>query len=730
MVLSPLIAATGKIAADTLAPIVIETLRKEGGKILGIFGNDLNDLNDKTKQLIFNASQWYVKNYAERHGILKVLGMREPVDLDSVYTNVQFLNEREIRRFETTEALERAFRESQQRRFWSEKVEKQIGVEVANHKQYLMVLGGPGSGKSTFLRKMGLEALKGKKGGFKEHQCIPVFLELKRFTDDTIEIEKIIAEEFEICGFPDATNFTKKALKKGSLLILLDGLDEVPTKQQNRVIEQIQTFVDRHKKNRYIASCRTAAYRSVFRRFSDVAIAEFDDKQIEQFIKNWFCSEQDRQAKTAENCWELLNKNEYQGAKELAQTPLLLTFLCLVYDRSQNFPNIRSELYGKALRILLEEWAAEKRILRKDIYEGLSTGLEEILLSTIACQNFIKDKLFFHKTESIGQIKSFLAGNLNAPQHLDGEAVLKAIAVQQGILVERAEGVYSFSHLTLQEYLTAQYIADKNKIRALCKQVTNRRWKEVFLLVAGLARGRADELFLLMEKEAQAFLEMPGGQQYLVPLLQWAERETEGSGGELTPVAKRTIAYTYANANAYAYANARIYSNLLARANTLANSSVNSLARAYVRIDTNALALTFARAYALTKNNASAYIDNQIYTLANLIESARELKKLPPIYQNLNLNRLIFQLNALKSKVPNTCQSPEVYRTFGKQIVHTWLAAFHLTPEMVDIPLEELKKIDDYFYINWLIVQCKEAAVQVSPKTWAGIEERMLRVPS
>ena len=59
-----------------------------------------------------------------------------------------------------------------------------IAPRLANNKQYLMVLGGPGVGKSTFLRKVGLEALKKKEGNF-AHECIPVFIELKRFTENT-----------------------------------------------------------------------------------------------------------------------------------------------------------------------------------------------------------------------------------------------------------------------------------------------------------------------------------------------------------------------------------------------------------------------------------------------------------------------------------------------------------------------------------------------------------------
>ncbi|WP_445251866.1 MULTISPECIES: NACHT C-terminal helical domain 2-containing protein [unclassified Microcoleus] len=34
-----------------------------------------------------------------------------------------------------------------------------------------------------------------------------------------------------------------------------------------------------------------------------------------------------------------------------------------------------------------------------------------------------------------------------------------------------------------------------------------------------------------------------------------------------------------------------------------------------------------------------------------------------------------------------------------------------------------------YLYANYLIIQCQEAAVRISPKTWEEIESRMLVVP-
>ncbi|KAM3096256.1 type II toxin-antitoxin system HicA family toxin [Phormidesmis sp. 146-35] len=236
----------------------------------------------------------------------------------------------------------------------------------------------------------------------------------------------------------------------------------------------------KHKQNRFIASCRTAAYHSRFRQFKDVEMADFDDVQIQQFITNWFQSEQDKQFGIAEKCWERLQEPEYSATKELAQTPLLLTLLCLVFDDSQAFPKNRAVLYGDVLDVLLKKWAAEKRIQRDPIYKDLSVALEEMMLGEIAYAGFVRNRLFFSRREVVQQICTFLESNLNAPKHLDGKEVLKAIQIQQGILVERAADVLSFSHLTIQEYLVAQHIADHNLIEELVAgNIAERRWRDV-----------------------------------------------------------------------------------------------------------------------------------------------------------------------------------------------------------------------------------------------------------
>ncbi|NEO88163.1 MAG: NACHT domain-containing protein [Spirulina sp. SIO3F2] len=557
-----------------------------------------------------------------------------------------------------------------------------------------------------------MEALKGKTGDY-QHQCIPVFLELKRFDSNEVSIQQRIVAEFETCGFPEPEKFTAKALEQGKLLVLFDGLDEVPGQYVNGVIDQIQDFVDRCDQNRFIASCRTAAYRSGFRRFKDVVMADFDDQQIQQYIENWFSSEPDKEAETAKYCWELLQREDQQGAKELAQTPLLLTFLCLVYDRSQSFSSNRSALYRKALRILLEEWAAEKRINRDKIYEGLHIELEEILLSEIAYRNFLEDKLFFEKPDLVDQIRDFLESNLNADQTLDAESVLDAMAVQQGIFVERAEDVYSFSHLTLQEYLTAQYIVDDDCIDAIVEQcLLNKTWKEVFLLIASAIRAKGADRFLLkMIEQIEKLLEQPIYREKLIPILLWAEAETKDAGGNLSLLARRSVANKYAQVCAQAYT--RIYNEFYG------NYMINEIASVFVD------AVASARAYILCD-----ILDNvSVKAFECLIDFYQKIAIQEPIFTNLDILDLIEYLK--KSKDKNLGNKPDgnTKSTFSNQLKKIIFEAHNFPEQLAKLSNEEVKIINNYYYATYLLIQCKEAAVRVSPETWAAIEERMLRVP-
>jgi hypothetical protein len=471
-------------------------------------------VSDKIK--INKAVKNYVENYIHRHGQVKVLGMQRPVELQSIYINVDVISPNYLNSYKSLEGLQQSFREKGNRRFHHHSAIREAGIDIVNKEQYLNVLGSPGTGKTTFLKRIGLEALLPKTekkldnkhlttiSQFK-HDCIPVLVELNRFKNEEVDIHDIIKDGFITCDFPESDSFVDKCLEHGKLLILLDGLDEVPDDKIDLVIEHIQNFSNKYKKNRFITSCRTAFYKSYFRNFTDVEISDFDDNQIRKFIQNWFSNEYDAKYSTASQFINLLFGKKHESTLELARTPLLLTFLCLSYDSSNQLPPNRSSLYKKALSILLERWAAEKRVHNDLIYQDFHADIEIEMLASVAYEMYKGDKIFFTKDELVFSISSFIDNTLNIEKRINCSKILEAIEIHQGLLVQRASDIYSFSHLTIQEYLTAHYYYSNSKIPELVKQYfLNFKWREVFILLSGISN--TNQLLVLCAKELQTFL--------------------------------------------------------------------------------------------------------------------------------------------------------------------------------------------------------------------------------
>jgi predicted NACHT family NTPase len=80
----------------------------------------------------------------------------------------------------------------------------------------------------------------------------------------------------------------QRILGAGRALILLDGLDEVRDADSSRVLRQIREFSQQFHQNQFVITCRIAAREYTFEQFTEVEIADFDDKQIADFSGKWF----------------------------------------------------------------------------------------------------------------------------------------------------------------------------------------------------------------------------------------------------------------------------------------------------------------------------------------------------------------------------------------------------------------------------------------------------------
>lgn len=433
-------------------------------------------------------------------GILKVLEMTQPIGLEDIYTPIKILKTiTEYRRKPIAESL-------QDCNFGEGKPEPGLEAIKTYPELKLIIWGKPGSGKTTFLQHLAIQCLEDK---FFENR-IPIFITLRNFAEEANQPSLLdyILERHNCVTL-------REILTSGKALVLLDGLDEVREKDSHRVREEIGKFCDdtQFRDNHLVITCRIAApqyKKSRFKKFTEVEIADFEPAQISDFANKWFKNIDGG----SQNFIYKLDNNP--RIKELATNPLLLTLLCLVFEKLKDFPANRSKLYKECVDLLLEQWDDEREINRGPVYKNRLLQRKKDLLSQIALTTFEAVDSKFKQKEVERYITNYIynlpgANTDEEVLQLDSKAVLRSIAAQHGLVIQLDKETYSFSHRTFYEYFTAREIiinqqSSEEALQKLVSHLTDRQWREVFLLAAGISSD-ADRLLLLMKHKADHLIE-------------------------------------------------------------------------------------------------------------------------------------------------------------------------------------------------------------------------------
>ncbi|MCB0151460.1 MAG: hypothetical protein KDE01_27885, partial [Caldilineaceae bacterium] len=149
------------------------------------------------------------------------------------------------------------------------------------------------------------------------------------------------------------------------------------------------------------------------------------------------------------------------------------------------------EIYEEALDALLKKWDSSRQIRRGGLYKTLSLGRKRQMFARIAYDAFARSEIVFPQASLEAWLKAYLVNvpELPAAVDIDAEAVLQEIVAQHGIFAEQARHLFSFAHLTFQEYYAASYVAESMNagvLDTLLAHVTDAKWREVFLLTASL----------------------------------------------------------------------------------------------------------------------------------------------------------------------------------------------------------------------------------------------------
>ncbi|RUT04408.1 hypothetical protein DSM106972_046360 [Dulcicalothrix desertica PCC 7102] len=485
----------------------------------------IEDLREKIKLYI-----------QERLSYIRVLDMANPINLGYIYTNVNVLHIiTKHRRLEIEDLLKDA--ETLDRVDLSSRTRERLpGYEAVQRYNKLIVLGKPGAGKTTFLKYLAIQCIYNNL----QNNCIPIFISLKNFAEtlEKLNILEYITQELSLLEITNANVKVEQLLRQGKLLLLLDGLDEVREEHTKRVIQQIQEISDRFYNNKFILTCRIAANEYVFERFTEVELADFDEEQIVIFAKNWFSTH--NTSTKAEHFIQKLKQNK--SIQELATNPLLLTLLCLAFGDKETFPKKLSQLYQEALRLLLKQWDAKIYHERQQVCKKLSVKHKEDLLCQIALKTFEQGAYFFEQELVEEYIADFIS-NLRdidpGPEllRLNSETVLKSIEAQHGLLIEQAKGIYSFSHLTFQEYFVARAIKQRSDLEKLVEHITQTNWQEIFLLTTEMLTS-PDNLLHLMKQRVDALL---ATDEYLTKFHSWVNEKASSVKAPYTPAAVRAF---------------------------------------------------------------------------------------------------------------------------------------------------------------------------------------------
>lgn len=439
-------------------------------------------------------------------GILQSsLELGRPLALEQLYTPIRIVPHLRRQQWLDVADLQLSSAQQWQLRLAHTHPESVDALDVLHQSSNVLLLGKPGAGKTTFLKYVALQCISRR---YRSH-CVPVFLTLRYGLSyrtsspgtEPFSLLKHLTELGQNAGLTDLQFQT--LLHEGNFLLLLDGLDEVSTDHFNPILQDIQNFSQTYPKNSCILTTRLSSNPPYLPGFWDVEVDDFGRDQIQTFAQQWFTanlSKPETADLKTQQFLEALDQPDHQPLKELVTTPILLSLLCSVFLARCDFPKQRSKLYQAGLDILLQRWDQSRGIQRDQTYQNWSVAEKLRLLGKIAATTFEKGHYYFEKSELLEIIIEYRQELEAAETHLDREAlylesetILQAIQLQHGLIVERARDVYSFSHLTFQEYLTARKILYQAKpesfsqsLQQVARQVLNPNWHEVLRLTANM----------------------------------------------------------------------------------------------------------------------------------------------------------------------------------------------------------------------------------------------------
>ena len=389
-------------------------------------------------------------------------------------------------------------------------------------RRMLLVIGDPGSGKTTLLKYYALCALDSERCqmlGF----AAPVnvfYLPLRDLVRkkygsyDTLpaNLSRWIEYQQVIIG----KQFFDAWLRRGTVLILLDGLDEISDREERKeVCRWIEGAWRGFSTAYFVVTSRGTGYRKAEGielevDYERTDVQDFSPAQQERFLKNWFRAaflrehgegddwvqcQQTKADKLTEKSVAHLNEEKNRGLRQLAAIPMILQIMAILWKNQVHLPRSRVKLYNAVLDYLLEI-----RDERRGIRPLLSAEDARMVLAPVAL--WMQEELKKDEVEK-GLMQDKMQERLEKLDNPPSAANFCDYLVKRADLLVEYGKEYVFRHKSFREYLAGVELLKKvnrtsGYIDCLITGFAEDWWDEPLRFF--IAQGDEENFDLFMEK--------------------------------------------------------------------------------------------------------------------------------------------------------------------------------------------------------------------------------------